>query len=111
MRMAFMDEESLKILAEDGEIRGAIGESYEFRGFKVKGFDTLYQVDISEMGDENPVLETYILQKHSSKIPWGMPGGSKKVYRMEVPSYTRENGYFSSKGKKPTDGLELIMSM
>lgn len=112
VRMAFLNDESLKILAEEGEIRGAIGEAYEFKAYKDKRFSNLYQIDIYDMGDEKRIVETLLFQKHSDKIPPGMPGGSMKVYSIANPKSSRDGGVRMRRGMiSAKEGMTLEIQM
>jgi hypothetical protein len=111
VRMAFLNEDSLKIIAEEGELRGAIGEAYEFRAFRDKQFSNLYKIDIFDMGDESNIIETLILQKHSNKIPPGMPGGSMKVYSVAGPKKARESVRMRRGMIPAKEGLTLEIQM
>lgn len=111
MRMAFLNKESLKMLEEDGEIRGAIGDAYGFRAYRLKEYTTLYRVDIYDLENEDNVLESLVFHKHSDKIPYGSPR-KMEVYSFEVPSTARSLGSTSSKRHRtPTDGFEKVIVM
>jgi hypothetical protein len=111
MRMAFLNKESLKMLEEDGEIRGAIGDAYEFKAYKLKEYTTLYRVDIYDVGNYDNAIESLVFHKHSDKIPYGSPR-KMEVYSFEVPSTARSFGSTDGKRHKtPTDGFEKVIVM
>ena len=80
IRMVFLDRETFSMLLEDGKVEGQIGETRLFSVRPIRGYTTLYRIDIKTMDEKT--VDSYVFHKHTSKIPKGIPGKAMELFRI-----------------------------
>ena len=99
IKMVFLDGETFSMLLEDGHISGQIGEAHLFRASTIKGFTSVYRVDIMTMDEK--IAESYIFHKHSSNVPKDRPGASMELYMIESDALDQYDVVVSTPRGKP----------